>query len=156
MTDMFSPRERSRIMSKIRSRGNAATELRFIEILKKYKLAGWQRGVNLAGQPDFVFLSKKVVVFIDGDFWHGNPRNFRLPKSNISYWEEKILSNQRRDRRISRRLRAQGWGVYRFWQSSLQNETAVVARLQRGFSRIRRDSRSRRHQTRRTAIRPGA
>ena len=134
MTDTFSRRERSRIMSRIRSRGNAATELRFIEILKKHKTTGWRRGVKLPGRPDFVFPAKGLVVFIDGDFWHGNPKKFRLPKSNLCYWEEKIRGNQRRDQRISRLLRARGWKVYRYWQSSLKNEAAVVAKLQRGFA----------------------
>lgn len=133
MTDTFSVQERSRIMSRIRSRGNAATELRFIEILKKHRITGWRRGVKLPGHPDFVFPVEKVVVFIDGDFWHGNPQKFRLPKSNLSYWEEKIRGNQRRDRRISRLLRANGWKVYRFWQSSLKDEDAVVMRLRRGL-----------------------
>ena len=129
--DTFSRQERSRIMSRIRSRGNAATELRFIEILKKHKITGWRRGVKLPGKPDFAFPAKRLVVFIDGDFWHGNPQKFRLPKSNLRYWEEKIRGNQRRDRRINRLLRGRGWRVYRFWQSSLGEENAIVAKLRR-------------------------
>jgi len=135
MTDTFSPQERSRIMSRIRSRGNAATELRFVEILKQHKIAGWRRGIQLPGKPDFVFPRERVVIFIDGDFWHGNPKNFRLPKSNVSYWKQKILSNQIRDRRVNRLLRKQGWRVYRFWQSALKNETAVTKRLLRVLGR---------------------
>ena len=130
---MFSPQERSRIMSRIRSRGNAATEIRFVEILRKYKISGWRRGVKLPGQPDFVFPSARLVVFIDGDFWHGNARKFRLPRTNLKYWTEKILSNQRRDRKLNRLLRESGWKVYRFWQSALNNEAAVVAKLRRGL-----------------------
>jgi DNA mismatch endonuclease (patch repair protein) len=133
MTDMFSRKERSRIMSRIRSRGNAATELRFVEILREHKISGWRRGVKLPGQPDFVFPSARLVVFMDGDFWHGNARKFRLPRSNLEYWTEKILSNRRRDRRVNQLLRESGWKVYRFWQSALNNEAAVVARLRRGL-----------------------
>lgn len=133
MTDMFSREERSRIMSKIRSRGNSATELRFIEIMRKHKIFGWWRGIKLPGQPDFVFPRERLVVFIDGDFWHGNPRKFRLPKSNVKYWTQKILSNKRRDIRINRLLRSRGWSVFRFWQSSLKNEMAVVSKLTRGL-----------------------
>jgi len=55
MTDMFSREERSRIMSLIRSRGNVATELRFIQIARKYKIRGWRRGSKLPGRPDFVW-----------------------------------------------------------------------------------------------------
>lgn len=129
MTDMFSPQERSRIMSRIRSRGNAATELRFLEILRHYKIKGWRRGAPLPGKPDFIFPSVRVAVFIDGDFWHGNPEKFRLPKSNRSYWRKKIASNRERDRSINRILRSKGWRVIRFWQSSLDCEQSVVRRL---------------------------
>jgi DNA mismatch endonuclease, patch repair protein len=139
MADMFSPEDRSRIMSRIRSRGNAATELRFIEIARKYRLVGWRRGSTLPGKPDFVFLYEKVAVFIDGDFWHGNPMKFRIPRSNVEYWTEKILSNQRRDRKINRLLRSKGWSVLRFWQSSLKDEKAVVSRLRRVLTKKRRE-----------------
>jgi DNA mismatch endonuclease (patch repair protein) len=135
MTDTFSPRERSRIMSRIRSRGNATTELRFVEILRKNKIAGWRRGMRLLGKPDFVFPAARVAVFIDGDFWHGNPRGFRLPKSNVSYWKKKILSNRLRDRRVNHLLRKQGWKVCRFWQSALKNETGIAKRLLRILGR---------------------
>jgi DNA mismatch endonuclease (patch repair protein) len=43
----------------------------------------------LFGKPDFVFHKAKLVVFIEGDFWHGNPKKYRLPKSNCDYWKRK-------------------------------------------------------------------
>jgi len=124
-------------MSRIRSRGNLATELRFIEIARKHKIAGWRRGSKLPGKPDFVFPREKIVVFVDGDFWHGNPEKFRIPKSNTKYWTKKILSNIRRDRKITRLLRSRGWSVLRFWQSSLKDDEAVASRLKRVLSKKR-------------------
>jgi len=153
MTDMFSREHRSRIMSRIRSQGNVATELRFIEIMRKQRITGWRRGMKLPGQPDFVFRRERVVVFIDGDFWHGNPRNFRLPLSHIEYWTEKISSNKRRDQRVNRLLRARDWSVIRFWQSALKNEEAVVSRLTKGLrakKTQRRDAHN--NQLQRTAL----
>jgi len=129
MTDMFTKKKRSEIMSRIRSRGNAATELRFIEIMRLQRISGWRRGSKLPGQPDFVFPKDRVAVFIDGDFWHGNRREFRLPRSNLRYWRKKILSNKERDRRVNSTLRAEGWRVLRFWQSSLARKATVTARL---------------------------
>ena len=105
MADCFNPRERSRIMSRIRSKGNYSTELQFIRVLREYKISGWRRGSKLPGRPDFLFPKQKLAVFIDGDFWHGNPKKYRLPKSNADYWEKKIESNRRRDRLVGRRLR---------------------------------------------------
>lgn len=133
MTDMFTKKKRSEIMSRIRSRGNAATELYFIQIMRKHKIAGWRRGSKLPGQPDFVFPKDRVAVFVDGDFWHGNPREFRLPRSNLQYWRKKILSNKERDRKVNSNLRKKGWTVLRFWQSSLTRMAFVVARLRRAL-----------------------
>jgi len=131
MIDVFDVQTRSRIMSCIRSKNNAATELRFIKILKKNKISGWRRNSKLIGKPDFVFLKVRVAVFIDGDFWHGNPKNFRLPKSNLAYWQKKVLSNRTRDRTVNRLLRSAGWTVLRIWQSRLADEKAVLCRLKR-------------------------
>jgi DNA mismatch endonuclease (patch repair protein) len=133
MTDVFTRDERSRIMSRIRSRGNESTELRFIRILRKHKITGWRRGSVLPGKPDFVFKGARVVVFVDGDFWHGNPRKFRVPKSNVDYWAPKIEATRRRDATNNRQLRKLGWRVLRFWESGLRKERAVAAKIKRAL-----------------------
>jgi DNA mismatch endonuclease (patch repair protein) len=117
-------------MAKIRSHGNYSTELRFIKLMRYYQISGWRRRSELIGRPDFIFRKQKVAVFIDGDFWHGNPRKFRVPKSNCDYWEEKIAGNRKRDRAVTKALRQEGWRVLRVWESSLRDEEAVIARLQ--------------------------
>src|SRR6185436_4082703 len=125
MTDCFQPERRSQIMARIRSNGNATTELRFIEIMRQGKITGWRRGSKLPGQPDFVFPRHRLAVFIDGDFWHGNPCKFRVPKSNCEYWKKKILGNMERDKKVNRILRQMEWRVLRFWESALRRESAV-------------------------------
>ena len=117
-------------MSRIRSNGNYTTELRFIRLMRQYKIKGWRRKSKLPGRPDFVFGKCKLAVFIDGDFWHGNPKKYRIPKSNCEYWEQKIDRNRKRDREVNKALKEQGWRVLRVWESSLQDEEAVIARLQ--------------------------
>jgi DNA mismatch endonuclease (patch repair protein) len=116
-------------MSRIRSKGNHTTELRFVRLLRRYRIRGWRRGCNLFGKPDFVFRRAKIAVFIDGDFWHGNPKTYRVPKTNSEYWRTKITSNRRRDRLVNRHLRRSGWTVVRFWESNLRDEQTVVAKL---------------------------
>ena len=116
-------------MGRIRSRGNRTTEMRFIQLLRFYKIRGWRRGSKLLGRPDFVFYKQRIVIFIDGDFWHGNPKKYRLPKSNCEYWEKKIKSNQTRDRMVNRKLRKCGWTVLRFWESDLRDKQAIAAKL---------------------------
>src|ERR1017187_9699470 len=128
MTDTFRPAQRSWIMSRIRSNGNYSTELRFIRMMREYHIAGWRRRSKLPGRPDFVFPRKKLVVFVDGDFWHGNPKKFRLPKTNRDYWNLKILRNQSRDREVNRSIRKLGVKFVRFWESSLLDEEAVMGK----------------------------
>src|ERR1700685_4156251 len=124
--DVFSPDQRSRIMSRIRSRGNESTELRLISIMRRHGISGWRRGSSLPGKPDFVFPHHRVIVFVDGDFWHGNPARFRLPTTHRVYWRAKIEANKRRDRQITHMLRCAGWSVIRLWESALCDEQEVV------------------------------
>ena len=131
MADMFTRNHRSEIMARIRSRGNKTTELRLIAIMRRYGIKGWRRGSKLPGKPDFVFPRARLAVFVDGDFWHGNPRKFRVPKSNQVYWEGKIRRNQSRDGEINLQLEKLGWRVLRIWESSSQDEEAVAAKLSR-------------------------
>ena len=129
-TDCYTPAERSYVMSRIKSRGNRTTELRFMRSCRRYGIKGWKRGSKLFGRPDFVFASAKLVVFVDGNFWHGNPKTRRTPKSNVEYWAEKIDGNRRRDRVVSRTLKARGWTVFRVWESDLRTDIeAVMAKL---------------------------
>src|SRR5437016_438786 len=81
VADIFSKVKRSALMSRIRSHGNAATELRFITLLKGAGIIGWRRQHRLHGKPDFVFLKFRLAVFVDGCFWHGCPRCYGEPKS---------------------------------------------------------------------------
>jgi DNA (cytosine-5)-methyltransferase 1 len=93
---------------------------------------------NLPGRPDIVIPSKRLAIFIDGDFWHGGQwrrRNlaslddqFRETASR-SYWLRKIRSNMDRDCRVSAALLADGWSVVRLWESdALRDSTACIER----------------------------
>jgi DNA mismatch endonuclease (patch repair protein) len=138
MADWLSPEQRSRNMASIRSKGNATTEWAFIRLLRKAKISGWRRHPKLPGRPDFVFRSNRVVVFIDGCFWHGCPQCYRLPEDNRPYWRAKIIGNRRRDRRRTRELRSLEWRVLRVWEHSLKSSagrTRIVAKLRETLSR---------------------
>ena len=91
---------------------------------------------DLPGIPDFVFDEARLVVFVDGCFWHGCPHCGRgTPKTNRDYWTEKIASNMRRDRSNARKLRALGWRVTRIWEHELKGNLAVaLARVARRLS----------------------
>lgn len=86
---------------------------------------------SLPGRPDIIFRRDRVVVFCDGDFWHGRAwkqRKQRLMAGhNAGYWVAKIEANRRRDRRTRRALRLAGWTVLRFWESEIHRSPDRVA-----------------------------
>ncbi len=132
-TDVFSVRKRSEIMARVLGSGNVATELRFAQFMRKHRLTGWRRGQRLFGSPDFVFRKQRVVVFVDGCFWHNCPRHGSQPVSNPLFWQKKLDRNRTRDRTVTRTLRQRGWTVLRVWQHELtrNNEAKLLARVRR-------------------------
>lgn len=122
MADVFDSKKRSDIMSKVRSNNNKSTELALIKFFKENKITGWKRNYPVKGHPDFVFLDKKIAVFVDGCFWHGhqNCRYFVMPKFNTEYWESKIKSNIIRDKTTYDSLSALGWNVLIVWECELK------------------------------------
>ncbi len=70
MADKFSKKARSRIMSHIKGK-NTSIETSFRKLLWKNWMGRYRIHYNLPGKPDIVYVSKKIVVFLDGDFWHG-------------------------------------------------------------------------------------
>jgi DNA mismatch endonuclease Vsr len=118
--DTVTPQERSRIMSRVKSRGNQSTELKLLELFRLYKLKGWRRKYLIEGSPDFVFPKERLVIFVDGCFWHGCPKHCRFPKSNEEYWVTKIDKNKKRDYKVTKELRGKNWTVIRIWEHELK------------------------------------
>ena len=128
MTDVFTQAKRSEVMSRIRGKGNAATEIRLVKLLKEQGITGWRRHLSLRFKvndstfkvkPDFIFRKLKLAVFVDGEFWHGHPTRANIPEGNRAFWIKKIEGNKARDRLVNRTLRTQGWTVIRVWQSDI-------------------------------------
>ena len=65
---------------------------------------------------DLVFKKHKLVVFVDGCFWHGCPWHYRTPKTRSEWWDAKIEKNKKRDVIKTRKLRRLGWKVVRVWE----------------------------------------
>ena len=135
MSDVFSKEKRSAVMSRIRSKGNAATELRMMALMREHGIKGWRRNSVLPGRPDFVFPGRRVAVFVDGCFWHGCPKHGTQPKQNAEFWERKLAANRKRDRLVGRELRGRGWRVVRIWEHDLarKRERRTVGRLRRAL-----------------------
>lgn len=119
MSDVFTPAKRSQVMAAIKGARNRSTELRMIELFRLHGIKGWRRNARVFGRPDFVFPKLRLAVFVDGDFWHGHPTRFQLPRTRREFWRAKITLNRARDRVVTKTLRSKGWRVLRVWESSL-------------------------------------
>lgn len=115
--------QRHKNMQNIRSR-DTIPEKRIMQELKRRKIYFAKYVLSLPGKPDIVFRRKKIAVFIDSDFWHVHPKRFIMPKSNIKYWKEKIARNQKRDERVNRKLRKEGWKIIRIWEYNVEKSLA--------------------------------
>jgi DNA mismatch endonuclease, patch repair protein len=101
--------------------------------LKSRGLSFRENAHDLPGKPDMVFDQARVVVFCDGDFWHG--RDWRRLRAkleegaNAAYWIAKIKTNRARDRRHTVKLIKLGWQVLRFWEKDIRSETDRIAAM---------------------------
>ena len=116
MADVFSRKKRSWIMSRIRSK-NTSIDRRMREMLSEAG-ARFEMYPDLFGSPDFQ-VGKNVLVFCDGDYWHGY-RYAEKKRPAKKYWREKIERNMKRDRQVSRKLRRDGWSVLRIWEHDIK------------------------------------
>lgn len=110
--------EVSRRMAKVRQKGTDAevalrrelyrSGLRYrvdYEVLKKPRRVA-----------DVAFPGLRIVIFVDGCFWHGCPEHGSWPKQNAELWRQKIEANRLRDADTNERLSSMGWTVLRFWE----------------------------------------
>ena len=129
MADMFSTKQRSKIMSNVKGRENKATELRLVALFRKHGIRGWRRHFPAFGRPDFVFSDARVALFVDGCFWHGCPIHGSIPKTNRAFWKRKLGRNKARDQLVARKLKGLGWHVIRVWQHELREPEKVIRRV---------------------------
>ncbi len=116
--DIMTPETRSALMARIRGK-DTSPELLVRAELKRCRIAFTTHDRRLPGCPDVIINSKRIAVFVDGDFWHG--WRFPLWKHKLSpKWQDKITATRIRDRRNFRKLRRQGWRVVRIWEHQIE------------------------------------
>ncbi len=79
---------------------------------------------HIRREADIVFTKARVAVFVDGCFWHGCPEHGEVPKSNDSFWRDKLEGNRIRDTQTRALLEAAGWSVVRVWEHEPFEEAA--------------------------------
>ncbi len=123
MPDVMTPQQRHECMSHIRSKDTKPEQL--------VRQTLWRNGFRyrlhvkvLPGKPDIVLPKYRTVIFINGCFWHGHEgcRYYVIPKTNTSFWLDKITSNKVRDARDKSALNEAGWRVVTIWECELKKE----------------------------------
>lgn len=122
----YTTKQRSKHMSKIKSKDTKPE--------KKLRKFLWGLGIRyrknvkkLPGTPDIVISKYNLVIFVDGEFWHGY--NWKIKKqkikSNRDFWIPKIERNIQRDNENNLKLTNDGWKVMRFWEHQIKKEFNV-------------------------------
>ena len=125
--DTLTKERRSYVMSRIKSK-DTKPELAMKAMLREMEFGFQHDDFSLPGRPDFSIPDKRAVIFVHGCFFHGCPRHYKPPKSNVKFWVDKVAANRRRDRRAARALRKLGWAVLTVWEHALSPRRAEAAR----------------------------
>lgn len=134
MADKFSKEKRSYVMSRIRGR-DSGPERKVRELLSGMGCSFSEyyrvKGIRI----DIAIPSLKIAIMVDGCFWHGCPKCYREPKSNVDYWATKIKRNRQRDRFQKASLADEGWKVVRIWEHELatRNRVRLMTKLRKSI-----------------------
>lgn len=125
MVDNLKPEDRHKAMKAVKGKGTKL-EQRLFSMLAGMRLSGWYKNVNcITGKPDVVFEKERVLIFIDGCFWHGCPIcKKKLPETNYKYWKHKIAHNIELAKRNNQHLKKDRWAVIRIWEHEMNNLAA--------------------------------
>jgi DNA mismatch endonuclease (patch repair protein) len=132
VVDSLSPKERSEIMARVRSKDTRPEmRVRKLAFALGYRYRLHDR--KLPGCPDLVFRPRRKVIFVHGCFWHRHGRCAlaRLPKSRLDFWIPKLEGNKLRDQRNKRALARTGWKVLTIWECQLGDLSQLSARIGR-------------------------
>jgi DNA mismatch endonuclease (patch repair protein) len=138
--DTVSRRDRSRIMSRMKSSGSGPELVlrRVVKELVDYRVL--YNVKSLPGTPDLVIPKLRLAVFVDGCYFHGCPEHHRPPKSNVRFWKAKMAATIRHDFEVRLELRSRDWTVWVIWEHEVKDEKALRKNLKRRFEKLIRDS----------------
>lgn len=131
----YTTKQRSNLMRKIKAK-DTKPELKIRKVLWSLGYRYRKNVKSLPGKPDIVFSRLRLVIFIDGEFWHGF--NWSIKKDRISsnreFWIPKIERNIQRDKEIDCKLSESGWRVLRFWEHEINKDIeACIGKIEAYF-----------------------
>jgi DNA mismatch endonuclease (patch repair protein) len=144
--DILTPEQRHRCMSHVHS-SDTKPEIFFRKALWKWGIRYRKNVKSLFGTPDIAIKKYKIVIFIDGDFWHGNDWKKRHCSSQeellgtySDFWQKKIRRNIERDKNVKRYYKNNGWTILRFWTSETdKNLNACIIKTIETINQIKKE-----------------
>lgn len=135
--DILTPEQRSLNMSHIHSR-DTKPEVLVRKYLFSKGLRYRKNDRKLPGHPDIVFPKYRTVVFVHGCFWHGHEgcRYFRIPSTNVEFWEAKIRRNRERDTKDAAELEKLGWKVITVWECRIKRKADRAEALEEVYRKL--------------------
>lgn len=122
MTDVVTPQKRSQIMAGIKGK-DTSPELAIRSGLHKSGFRFRIHDKKLSGKPDIVLAKWHAVIFVNGCFWHFHDCYlFKMPASNIEFWEKKLSRNKHNDHEVLNSLEKAGWRICIVWECSLKGK----------------------------------
>jgi len=130
--DHLTKKERSWNMSRIKSK-DTAPEKTVRKVLTNLEFRYRLQAKHLPGKPDIIIKKDKIVIFINGCFWHQHKgcKRKTMPKCNRSYWKPKLKRNVSKQREDIKKLKKDGWKVNIIWECETRNENKLTKKLQK-------------------------
>lgn len=129
MADVHSKETRSYNMSRIKNK-DTKPEVLIRSFLHKKGFRYRLHVKNMPGKPDIVLPKYKIVIFINGCFWHGHNgcKYFKVPKTRTEWWLNKINTNINNDIKAIQSLRDLGWKIITIWECETKLKGNFVLR----------------------------
>jgi DNA mismatch endonuclease (patch repair protein) len=130
MADILTPEKRSAHMRRIRG-VDTTPELVVRRLLHSmsYRFRKHVRG--LPGRPDIVFQRRKMVVYVNGCFWHFHEgcQSAHIPNTRSEFWKAKFEGNRARDKRNIAEMTNRGWKTLTLWECEIADGEQLANRL---------------------------
>lgn len=121
MADRMTKKQRSINMSHIKSK-DTSIELKVRKYLYHHGFRYKKNDKTLPGTPDIVISKYRVVIVINGCFWHYhyNCKYAILPKTRQDYWLKKINRNVDNDLKHYKELEQLDYKVIVVWECEIK------------------------------------
>lgn len=130
MTDVLTPEQRHRCMSRIGPR-DSKPEMVVRSLVHRLGYRFRLHRKDLPGKPDVVLPRHRKVIFVHGCFWHRHSCKYGRPqpRQNAEFWRDKLQRNVERDKRVRQRLRENGWQVLVVWECETRDTDRLRKRI---------------------------